>query len=51
MLGRSRDCIRSAEELAKAKESCQALDLDGLVVSCHTCCTCKSVHVVELESS
>lgn len=33
MLGRSRDCIRSEEELAKAKESCQALDLDGLVVS------------------
>ncbi|CAM9173104.1 unnamed protein product, partial [Sphacelaria rigidula] len=32
MLGRSRDCIRSEEELAKAKESCQALDLDGLVL-------------------
>lgn len=34
LLGRSRDSIRTEAELAKAKEACAALDLDGLVVSC-----------------
>ncbi|CBJ31829.1 RecName: Full=Pyrophosphate--fructose 6-phosphate 1-phosphotransferase subunit beta; Short=PFP; AltName: Full=6-phosphofructokinase, pyrophosphate dependent; AltName: Full=Pyrophosphate-dependent 6-ph [Ectocarpus siliculosus] len=32
LLGRSRDSIRTEAELAKAKEACAALDLDGLVV-------------------
>ncbi|CAN0565288.1 unnamed protein product, partial [Ectocarpus sp. 12 AP-2014] len=32
LLGRSRDSIRTESELAKAKEACAALDLDGLVV-------------------
>ncbi|CAN0109804.1 unnamed protein product, partial [Ectocarpus fasciculatus] len=32
LLGRSRDSIRTESELAKAKEACAELDLDGLVV-------------------
>ncbi|CAN0376530.1 unnamed protein product, partial [Hapterophycus canaliculatus] len=32
LLGRSRDSIRTEAEMTKAKESCIALDLDGLVV-------------------
>lgn len=34
MLGRSKDCIKSEAEMELAKETCEALDLDGLVVSC-----------------
>lgn len=33
LLGRSVDSIRTETEMAKAKEACVALDLDGLVVS------------------
>lgn len=33
LLGRSVDSIRTEAEMAKAKEACVALDLDGLVVS------------------
>ena len=33
LLGRSRDSIRTEAEMAKARASCEALDLDGLLVS------------------